>query len=152
MRRILFPCLALLGIFLLHQAKADDQGKVQSVPKTGLKITGSVDADDPKVNVEIGGKVVGKLPAKMHLVQFKAGKRYRIDMKSTEIDSVLVLQDKEGKQVAFDDDSGGNLDSLVFFDVTKDNTYKVFTASLKGTGNFTMTISDEAALKVHDVG
>ena len=53
------------------------------------------------------------LPAKRYEVRLQGGKTYRLTMDSQELDSFLVLQDKTGKELAFDDDSGGNRNSLL---------------------------------------
>ena len=64
----------------------------------------------------------------------------RLTLDSKEIDSVLVVQDKTGKQLAWDDDSGGGLNSLLTIDILQDGTYQVFAASIKGTGHFHLKV------------
>jgi hypothetical protein len=139
--------LALAGTVL--PAQAGDE-KVLTVGKDGLKVEGKVSADDPKVKIVVGPKS-GELPATLHLVKLSAGKSYRITMDSSDIDSVLVIQNKAGKQIAWDDDSGGMLNSLLTLDVLKDGTYKVYTASLRGAGPYTLNIKNLGAAKIHEV-
>ena len=73
-------------------------------------------------------------------------------MDSKEIDSVLVVQNEAGRQLAWDDDSGGGLNSLLTLDVLKDGTYKVYAASLKGFGNFTLKVQEAGAITRREVG
>jgi len=70
------------------------------------------------------------MPAKRFEVRLQAGKQYRLMMDSKDLDSFLVLQDKAGKELAFDDDSGGGLNSLLLYTPSSDDTYMVFAASL----------------------
>ena len=143
MRRGL-TCLCAVGIALAclaGRAQAQD-GKVQTVGKNGLKITGTVAATDDTVLVIVGEKM-GRLPAKLYRVKMKGGTKYALNMKSDDIDSFLVVQDAGGKQLAFDDDSGGGtngFDSKLEFTAPRSGTYKVFAAALQKTGKFTLTI------------
>src|SRR5262245_41195248 len=82
-----------------------------------IKIEGKLSTDDPK------DKKRGT-PCKVHMVQMKAGNTYTIDMVSTEIDSYLRLEDKDGKQLDEDDDSGGNLNARMVFNCTRDGEYR----------------------------
>jgi serine/threonine protein kinase/formylglycine-generating enzyme required for sulfatase activity len=87
----------------------------------------------------------GSLPAKRFEIKLQAGKTYRLTMDSKELDSFLVLQDKTGKELAFDDDSGGNQNALLDYTAPRDDTYTVFAASLKGTGSFVLAIREKTA-------
>ena len=51
------------------------------------------------------------LPADANSKKMTAGKTYTIDMVSKQIDSYLRLEEASGKQLAEDDDSGGNLNA-----------------------------------------
>src|SRR5260370_28044109 len=66
-------------------------------------------------------------------------------MMSEDPDAFLVVQDAGGKQLVFDDDSGGNLNAKLDFTPPADGTYKVFAASLKGTGKFVLTVRQMGA-------
>jgi tetratricopeptide (TPR) repeat protein/CHAT domain-containing protein len=132
-------------------ARAQGEQKVHVVGKDGLTLQGKVDQDDPKVKVIVGDKFL-QLPAKLFLVKLSSGNKYRISMDSKEIDSALVVQDKTRRQLAWDDDSGGGLNSLLTLDVLKDDTYKIYAASLKGAGNFTLKVREDGAIKVYEVG
>src|ERR1019366_10263988 len=63
---------------------------------------GLIAEDDAKVKTQSG-----ILSAKRFEVRLQAGKQYRLTMDSKDLDSFLVLQDKTGKELASDDDSGG---------------------------------------------
>jgi tetratricopeptide (TPR) repeat protein/CHAT domain-containing protein len=141
--------LALTGE--CKSVRAQGEGKVHAVSKDGLTLQGKVEKDDPKVKVIVGNKF-WQLPAKLFLVKLSSGKKYRISMDSKEIDSGLVVQDKTGRQLAWDDDGGGGLNSLLTLDVLKDDTYKIYAASFKGEGNFTLNVREDGAVKVYEVG
>ena len=70
---------------------------------------GMIAEDDAKVKPTQGAAI----PAKRFEIRLQAGKQYRLTMDSKDLDSFLVLQDKTGKELAFDDDSGGGLNSLL---------------------------------------
>ncbi len=151
MRRAMVCSLAVSVALacLAGRARAQD-GKVHTVGTDGLKITGNVEGTDDRVQVVVGEKM-GRLPAKMYQVKMKGGTKYVLNMASDDLDSFLVVQDADGKQLAFDDDSGkGNsgLDAKLDFTAPRDGTYKVFAASLKGTGKFALTIRQAGAAAV----
>jgi len=125
------------------------QDKVHTVGKEPLKIEGSIEANDPKVEVRPNPNLDKSiaLPAKQYAVKLAGKTKYRLTMRSTQLDSVLVVQDAEGKQLAWDDDSGGKLDAQLDFTPPKAGTYKIFAAALTGTGAFTLTISQEGSAK-----
>jgi hypothetical protein len=137
------------------------KGKAHTVGPDGLKLTGELSDEDKRVEVVAGNQRV-RLPAKMHLVQLMAGAKYRLEMVSPTLDSFLVVQDQGGKQLAFDDDSGGGangLDAKLDFTPPQNGTYKVFAASnAKETkpGKYTLTVrrlgGGAGDGKVHEVG
>ena len=55
------------------------------------------------------------MPAKRFEVPLQSGKNYQLTMDSKELDSFLVLQDKTGKELAYDDDSGGELNAWLHY-------------------------------------
>src|SRR5262249_14393602 len=58
-----------------------------------------------------------------------------------EFDAYLRLEDAAGKELAEDDDSGGNLNARIIFSCTKDGNYKVIcTCFSEATGNFTLSV------------
>jgi serine protease Do len=142
------------GMVLVLASRATAQDKVYSVGKNGLRIEGIVAAGDPKVKIFLNpnSKLGVDLPAKSYLIKLSGGKIYQIDMTSEEIGPFLVVQDEKGLQLAFDDDSGGDLNARLLLTLPKNGTYKVFAASLKGAGRFTLTVGPPTLVKAHVVG
>jgi hypothetical protein len=124
---------------LAGRAYAQD-GKAQTVGPDGLTIKGTVEGTDDRVTV-VRGENKLRIPAKRYQVKMSGGTKYRLEMVSDDFDSFLVVQDADGKQLAFDDDSGGNLNAKLDFAPPADGTYRVFAASFRGTGKFTLTVS-----------
>jgi serine protease Do len=67
---------------------------------------------------------------------------YTLDMTSKEMDSFLRLEDSAGKQLASDDDSGGNLDARIVFRPNKEDTYRIIVTTFQPnqTGAFTLKV------------
>jgi formylglycine-generating enzyme required for sulfatase activity len=83
----------------------------------------------------------GSLPAKRFDIHLEGGKTYRLTMDSDDLDSYLLLQDRTGLELAFDDDSGGNLNALLLYTPASTDTYKVYAASLMKTGSFVLKVA-----------
>jgi thiol-disulfide isomerase/thioredoxin len=83
-----------------------------------IKIEDKLTKDDPK------DKKTGTF-SKVHPVKLKGGNTYIIDMVSTEVDSILRLESKEGKELAFDDDGGGDPNARIVFKCPKDDEFKI---------------------------
>jgi hypothetical protein len=133
-----------LGIAIMVMASAvcaQPASKEYVVGKDGLTINGKIAADDAKVKVttEINDKIF-ELPAKPYSVKLTGGNSYVVSLRSKEIDSFLVVQDAGGKQLDYDDDSGGDSDAQLTLHIKETATFRVFAASLKGVGPFTLTI------------
>jgi hypothetical protein len=144
------------GLILDPTSLRADDDKVQDVGAKGLTVEGKVEAASPKVKFEpIEGKDA-ELPAQLYRVRLKGGKRYKMTQDSTEIDSVLIVKDSADKQLAWDDDGGGFPNAMLHLNVAKDGVYKIYCASLKGTGlkdtgAFTLKISEAAAFKAREI-
>ncbi len=80
------------------------------------------------------------LPAQRFEVPLRGGKNYQLTMDSKELDSLLILKDKTDTELAFDDDSGGELNAWLHFTPVADDIYSVFAASLQGNGSFQLKI------------
>jgi hypothetical protein len=79
---------------------------------------------------------------KVYAIKLSGGKTYQIDMISKDIDSYLRLEDATGKQLAEDDDGGGNLNARIVFNCPADGAYRIVaTTFLGGAGPFTLTIT-----------
>ena len=71
------------------------------------------------------------------------GGTYTIDMVSNQLDSYLYLEDSNGRVLAQDDDSGGNLNARIIWTAQYTGTYYVTCTSCFAnmTGSYTMTVS-----------
>ena len=134
--------IALVAVFpipfVLSTAQAGGKPKEKDV-----KIEGTITKDDPIDKRRM-------TPSQVHTVKMRAGQTYTIDMVSTEMDSYLFLDDAQGKQLAEDDDSGGNLNAQIVFNCTKDGDYKVvctvFSPEMKG--KYVLTVKNTGAAAV----
>jgi len=123
-------------------AEIDKQVKVAAIKdKMVFEMMGTIADDDAKVKPLQGSA----MPAKRYEVRLQGGKNYQLTMDSKELDSFLVLQDKAGKELGFDDDGGGYLNALLLYSPQRDDTYLVFAASLKGTGSFHLKVMETFA-------
>ena len=91
---------------------------------------------------------------RFHLYRFRAnaGDRLVIDMESEDFDTYLVVGDRPAgvfSPIASDDDSGGDLDSRVRFDVPATGTYWVIAQAYQdfGTGSYTILLDRRPALR-----
>jgi peroxiredoxin len=106
-----------------------------------LKFDGMLARDDPKDPKR-------NTPCKIHVVSLKKGQGYTIDMIGMGFDAYLRLEDNAGKQLAEDDDSGGNLNAQIIFNCTKDGDYKIYCTCVgNGSGKYILIIKATGALK-----
>ena len=119
------------------------------VPKEHIvfESTGVIAESDPKVKPPVDflkfltqKKQALMLPSKRFAVQLQSGKTYVLMMTSKELDSFLVLRDKTGIDLAFDDDSGGESNASLLYTPSADDIYTVFAAALDVTGSFQLKI------------
>lgn len=86
---------------------------------------------------------VRQMPCKIHIVKLEKGKKYQIDMTSTDFDTYLRVESSTGEDLAQDDDGGGNLNARIRFTPTKDDSFKIIATSFSGgEGNYTLTVRD----------
>jgi thiol-disulfide isomerase/thioredoxin len=105
-----------------------------------VKIDGKLAPDDPKDPQR-------NTPCKIHVVALKAGQRYTIDMIGRGFDAFLRLEDKAGKQLAEDDDSGGDQNAQIVFNCTMDGDYRIFCTCVgNANGKYTLTVKAVAPL------
>jgi hypothetical protein len=130
------PTKYFLGLRPLALGPALPPG-VRMVGPGGLNIDSALNANDPIDKVR-------KARCKTFEVQMSAGKSYTIDMISQQIDSYLRLEDAAGKQLAQDDDSGGNLNARIIFRPQQDGVYRVIsTTFVHAVGNFTLKVKEQ---------
>jgi formylglycine-generating enzyme required for sulfatase activity len=120
---------------------------VEKPPREVLHVQEAITSRSERVSIT-DGAVAAPLLARAFKVPLQAGQRYEITMRSTEVDSFLILQDKSGKQLATDDDSGGNLDALLTFVPARSDIYIVYAAALERTGAFSLRIEENEATPI----
>jgi thiol-disulfide isomerase/thioredoxin len=130
-RTTLTGCLvAALALCSSAKLRAGDDAKPL------VREEGKIAEDDPK------DKVVKKSGHKVHEIKLEAGKTYRIDMTSREIDSFLRLEKADGKQVALDDDGGGFPNARIIYKADADGQYKIIATTFDGkSGAYTLTVN-----------
>src|SRR5438105_2950700 len=101
--------VALLALVPAAAGVTRAGGKAEKDFKTAGKLT----KDDPKDKKR-------DAVCQIHTVRMKKGGVYTIDMVSTQFDSYLRLEDAKGRELAEDDDSGGNLNAQIVFTCPKD--------------------------------
>jgi len=134
---------ALAAQISLPRALPQEAKKVENITLKDGKVVvqSSLKTDDAADKAQ-------KQPCKVFSVVLKAGRNYKIDMASKEIDSYLRLEDATGKELAKDDDSGGLVNARINFQCRKDGAHRVIcTTFAGGTGPFTLTIQEIALAK-----
>ena len=108
------------------------------LPKIVIPVAYELNANSPKDTVRTESY------AKIFPYKMQKDKTYLIEMKSTEIDSYLRLENPGGTEVAFDDDGGGFLDAKIVYKATESGEFKIVATTYKGgeTGKFTLAIKD----------
>ena len=117
-------------------AKAGALVQIRSQPGAGdFEVQGVLTADDPFDSVRPNCHYV------VHGFPMKAGRTYVIDLISP-WDNFLRLEDADGRQLAFDDDSGGNLNARITHQATQDGWYRIIVTSFapNATGNYTLKV------------
>jgi len=85
-----------------------------------------------------------KGPSKVYVVKMQSGRRYQIDHMSKAFDAYLRLGDPDGKEVARDDDSGGNLNARIIYNCPRDGEYRIHATSLnRKTGPYELAVREE---------
>ena len=81
---------------------------------------------------------------KIYSIKLVKGKSYQIDMMSKDVDSFLRLEDSAEKELAKDDDSGGDHNARIQFDCPADGTYRIIaTTYFGGAGDFTLVVKQK---------
>ncbi len=95
----------------------------------------------------------GKKRAKEYPVRLQQGNTYVIDMRSTEIDSYLVLKDAKGNEEASDDDGGGYPNARIRYACKKTGDYTIVATTFRGgVGGFDLTALEFQAIPPIDLG
>lgn len=100
--------------------------------------------NDALTNGDLKDKVRMQCFCKTYTFKMTQGKNYQLDMKSTEFDSYLRLEDPQGTQVAQDDDGGGFPNARMIYRALKTGDYTIICTTYSGgsTGKFTLIVKD----------
>ena len=115
--------------------------RVWDLQKPNAKGSGIIKKLQPINSVLTKGDVIdgSRTPAKIHKIKLTAGKIYRIDMRSKDLDSFLILKDPDGKEVAVDDDGGRYPEARIIHAAKVTGEFSIIATSYDGTfsnGNF----------------
>jgi hypothetical protein len=109
--------------------------------KKPLVRQGHLTREDPR------DPVIGQ-PAQVFEVELEADQVYRIDLRSKQFDAYLRLIDAKEKELARDDDSGGDLNARIQFRPPVRGIYRIIATSFDGNaGDFSLTVTPQEALK-----
>ncbi|MBI3407956.1 MAG: PPC domain-containing protein [Planctomycetes bacterium] len=90
------------------------------------------------------GRFTKGSPRLIQPVTMKAGKSYTIDLISDDFDAFLRLLNPDGKQVAFDDDSGGELNARIVYRCEQDGEFRIVMTNLdRRAGAFMLKVREE---------
>jgi thiol-disulfide isomerase/thioredoxin len=119
--------------------------KAQPVKVTTLKLSAGKATEEGRLTEESPRFL--KKPAQHYEIALEGGKTYQIDLASTDFDAFLYLQDKLGRPLSQDDDSGGNTNARIVYAVKDSGTYRILAASFNngGVGAYTLTITESDA-------
>jgi len=112
-------------------------GEILSVGPDGINIDGVLAKDDPLDKVR-------KKHCRIFEVRMNSGKRYLIDLTSSQFDAYLRLENAGGKQLAEDDDSGDGNNARIRFKAPSDGIYRVIATTYNlETGQFLLKIRED---------
>jgi hypothetical protein len=87
-------------------------------------------------------------PAHVFEVELEANRLYRIDLKSKQFDAYLRIIDAKEKELARDDDSGGDLDARILYRPAVRGFYRIIATTLDGkVGDYSLTITPQEGPK-----
>ncbi len=125
------------GPFDLQVRETPGPKRFDADPK-GVKLTETLTAFDP---LDIVNGQPTQFRCKAFEVKMKAGQKYQIDLKSTQFDPYLRVEDMKGKQLAADDDSGGMLNARLVFTPPADGVYRIIATQFDARlGSFELII------------
>ena len=74
-------------------------------------------------------------------MKLKAGQKYQVDLTSNQFDAFLRIEDGRGKELAFDDDSGGMRNARLIFTPSADDVYRIIATQFDARfGNFELVV------------
>src|SRR5207253_3446763 len=89
---------------------------------------------------------------KVYTLPMKKDSSWEITLRSKHFDAFLRMEDSTGKELAYDDDSGGGVDARLIFKAPKDDTYRIIATSFDAEyGPFTLTAEPAKAKSAQEV-
>ena len=87
---------------------------------------------------------IEKVRMKAFPIDLQANTKYVISMNSKVFDAVLRLKDSKGKQVAEDDDSGGDLNARIVYTPSQSGTFRIIATTYHEgeLGTFQLTVQE----------
>jgi hypothetical protein len=119
------------------------------------KLQAEVAADTGRLVLEKNGELrltdppdteLKKSPCQVHEIELAASKRYAIALDraaAAKFDPFLRLEDAAGKELARDDDSGGDLNAFLVYIPAQTARYRIIVTSFDGTaGGYALTVRE----------
>lgn len=133
----------LSNLGLAGDTKQEDAKKEDA--KKELKLSKELKVEDALTDQDAKDRVRTFSYCKTYPYKMIKGHTYHIDMKSTDLDSYLRLEDPAGNEVAKDDDSGGFPNARITFTAGVDGDFKIIATTFGGnaTGKFTLHAVDK---------
>ena len=116
-----------------------------AVGKILFNLNGVLAPTDP---IDPSPLLAGKnAPMKVHVWNLEAGKTYIISLNSNAFDTFLRLEEAQGgRQVAWDDDSGGGLNARITYRPAKTGVHRIIATTFNGkTGPYSLIIQEAGA-------
>ncbi|MCB9533325.1 MAG: PPC domain-containing protein [Myxococcales bacterium] len=121
-----------VGAYRIHAGLGFDSTQTAAPLPVGAVVDATLGAGDSAVDGTFQDR---------YAFEVAAGQLLTITMRSDAFDTYLSLLDPSGYAVAYDDDSGGNLDSRISFVATRGGTYTVLAHSYDGgSGPYTIQL------------
>ena len=98
--------------------------------------------DDKLASNEAFGRVRQGAYYRIHTITLEKDILYQIEMTSPNLDTYLRIEDEQGNPIVDDDDTGGQLDSMIFFSPPETGTYRLVATTFepRRTGNYTLIV------------
>jgi tetratricopeptide (TPR) repeat protein len=141
--RIIATTLSRAGEYRLwvRELEPRGDGKVHSVGSDGLQLSDRLISDD------LPDRVRKQSASKVYQVTLNKEATYTIDLKSQDFDAFLRLEDKSGKELVQDDDSGKGpkgLNARIEFTPHEYGVYRVIVTTFAGgLGDFALSVREE---------
>jgi len=146
MKQTLVLILGCVAVVLAGEIRVAAQK--EDVKAVALELKGGKAQVEAELKKDDLKDAVKKSPSKVYSVRFEAGKSYRIDLVSKAFDAFLRLEDPTGKQVAEDDDGGGDRNARIRFSCSSSGSYRIVATSYAGLGAFTLLVEEQVPAKV----